>query len=265
MTVWRPLLLLAAFALAIPAGSARAAAWTHPAGSGLFIGTAAFTTGDRYLRSGGSAPVPSYTKVEDRFLIEYGLTDWITAIAMPSLRWTRAGGAPADVFFGLGYTDLGARVRLWQQEASVFSFQVLGRIPGARDDGRRAQFGNTAGELDLRLLFGHGFSTLGRPAFVNLEAAYRLRFRDPPDEFRFDATYGWRPVEHWLLLAQSFTVASHGAGQGAYGSSWYTRVQLSAAYEWSPGWWLQAGGLVTLAGHNALRENGAILALWRRF
>lgn len=260
---WALIILLAA--MCVP-GRADAGAWTQPQGSTLFIGTAAYTAADQGLRDGFSTRrVPDFRKLETSLLIEHGVTDWLTAIATPSLRWTRVGSPASDDFFGLGYTDLGARARVWRDEASVLSVQVLGRIPGATDDKAPAQIGNTDPELDLRVLFGHGFTAGGRPAFVNLEGAYRLRAADPPNEFRADLTFGIRPAERWLLLAQSFTVASDGAGRSPFDDYWYTKAQLSAVYELSPGLSLQLGVVTTYAGHNALRETGGLVGIWRQF
>lgn len=248
-----------------PGGGPHAAAWTQPEGSGLFIGTATYTAGNRFFEDGRLTRVPDYRKLETTFLIEYGATNWLTVVATPALRWTRVDTTPSDTFAGLGTSDLGARVRLWQDGSSVLSTQALVRIPGATDDRRPAQFGNTDPELDLRILFGHSFQAFERPAFVNLEAAYRLRFDDPPNEFRADITLGIRPAERWLLLGQSFTVVSDGSGSGPWRRYWYTKAQTSAVYEFAPGWSLQAGLVTTYAGDNALQENGGLVALWRRF
>jgi hypothetical protein len=257
------LLLMAA--LAAP-WQATAGAWTQPQGSTLFIGTATFTDANEGLRDGfKTRSLPDYRKLETALLIEHGVTDWLTAIATPTLRWTRVGSPASDSFFGLGYTDLGARVRLWRDDSSVLSVQAVGRIPGAADDSAPAEIGNTDPELDLRVLFGRGFSAGGRPAFVNVEGAYRLRAEEPPNEFRADLTFGIQPAERWLLLAQSFTVVSDGAGQRPFDDYWYTKAQFSAVHELWPGLSLQVGVVTTYAGHNALRETGALIGIWRQF
>lgn len=250
--------------LAAPAG-ARAAAWTQPEGQGLFIGTATLTSAEHQFQEGRAVRRPDYTKTETTFLLEYGLTGRLTLIAQPSIRTTRIGGASGDDFAGLGYTDLGARWRLWQGAGGVFSVQGLLRLPGATDARRAAQIGHTGAEIDLRALFGQGFALGGRPAFVNVEAAYRLRLGDAPDEYRVDVTFGLRPAPRWLLLAQNFAVASNGSGRGPFAAYWYTRAQVSAVYELGGGWSVQAGAARVYAGDNMLRETNAILALWRRF
>lgn len=252
--------------IAAPAAVAFGAAWTLPRGTGEAIVTTTYTQGSQYLRSGGAEQrLPEYRKIETSALVQYGLTDGITLIAMPSVFGARTGGATADDYTGLGYTDLGARARLWHDDSGVVSFQALGRIPGATDDRKPAQLGNTDAQVDLRLLAGRGFTLGEMNAWVNVEAAYRPRFEDPPNEWRFDLSVGIRPAADWAVLAQSFNVISDGEGRGAYPSYWYSKAQLSVLWEFAPSWTLQAGAFTTLAGQNALRENGALLALWRQF
>ncbi len=253
-------------ALVAPAAVAFGAAWTLPRGTGQAILTTSYTQGSQYLRAdGGEQRLPEYRKAETSLLVQYGLTDALTLIAAPSVFAARTGGANPDSYAGLGYTDLGARARIWNDEAGVISLQALARIPGATNDRRPAQLGNTDTALDLRLLAGRAIAIGGTEGFVNLEAAYRARFNDAPNEWRFDLSLGLRPAPGWAVLAQSFNVISDGEGRGVYPSSWYSKAQLSVLYDVAPGWTLQAGAFTTIAGENALRENGALLALWREF
>jgi hypothetical protein len=253
-------------ALLAPTAMAFGAAWTLPRGTGQAIVTTSYTQGSQYLRSDGREQrLPEYRKAETSLLAQYGLTDALTLIAAPSLFAARTGGANPDSYAGPGYTDLGVRARLWNDEAAVVSLQAVGRIPGATNDRRPAQLGNTDAALDLRLLAGRSFTAGGTDGFVNLEGAYRARFNDAPNEWRLDLSLGLRPVPGWAVLAQSFTVVTDGEGRGVYPSSWYSKAQLSVLHDIAPGWTLQAGAFTTVAGRNALRENGALVALWREF
>lgn len=263
MMRWRRLACLLLL-LAMPA-TARGAAWTQQEGHGLFIGATTFTAARQAFQGGQTVGIPAFAKVESALYVEYGLTDGLTLLAQPSLRYTHVGGDFADDFQGFGYADLGARQRLWQGGGSVLSMQGVVRVPGATDGRRVAQIGNTDAEIDLRLLFGHGFTLGTMGAFVNAEAAYRIRFDDPPSEFRLDLTAGLRPIPRWLVLAQSFTVVSNGAGRGPFPAYWYTKAQLAAVYEIGDGWSVQAGAVMTYAGDNALREIGGLVGLWWQF
>jgi hypothetical protein len=263
---WRLSLPLAAIAVTAPVAVAFGAAWTLPRGTGQAILTTTYSQGSQYLRQDGvSQRVPEYRKAESTALLEYGVTDGITLVAIPSVFAARTGGSTRDTYSGLGYTDLGARARIWSDEAGAISVQALARIPGAQDDRRAAQFGNTDGQVDLRVLAGRGFSLGDTTGYVNFEAAYRTRLDDPPHEWRFDLSLGVRPHPDLTVLAQSFNVISDGEGRGAYPSAWYSKAQLSLLWNLAGPWTLQAGAFTTIAAENALRESGGLLALWRSF
>ena len=158
------------------------------------------------------------------------MTDWLTAILQPQLQRVEIA-APVDATrFGLGYTDLGARARLWTGDGGVLSAQVVGRIPGPGDDADPARIGHTDPELDLRLLLGQGFAIGDWPSFVDAQAAYRLRTGDPADEIRADLTFGTRPHPRLLLLAQSFNVVAAGTADGIFKRGRYSKLQLSGVW-----------------------------------
>ena len=102
-------------------------------------------------------------------------------------------------------------------------------------------------------------------AFVDVQLAQRFRFSDPPNELRVDLTFGVRPVPTWLLMAQSFNVISQGDGGSGFPSYYYSKLQLSAVYEFTPSFAVQLGGTTTYAGENALQENGVLLGIWYKF
>jgi hypothetical protein len=137
--------------VAFAAGSVLAGAWTQKKGEGHVITTGTFTRSGRAFDADGDAvPIPRYDKLEVNVLVEYGVTDWLTAIVQPQLLGVDiAAPANADTF-GPGYTDIGARARLWSSTDSVFSLQAFGRIPGRNDETNLAEIGNTDAEFDIR-------------------------------------------------------------------------------------------------------------------
>lgn len=171
---------------------------------------------------------------------------------------------PGD-YLGPGYSDFGIRLRLARSENTVLSVQAAARIAGASDDRNPAEIGNTDPEADFRVLVGRSLYVGDWPAFLDLQAAYRVRAGPPPDEYRIDVTFGIRPAKDWLLLAQSFNVISTGRGAGIFPDTRYHKLQGSVVWEFSPGWAVQAGVLATVAGRNALRERGVVAGLWRWF
>jgi len=260
--------LLAALGLIVSAGVAHAGAWTYRQGEGQVILQGLAARSDSEFgpshRLYDSRP---YDKVEVTLVFEYGATDWLTLIVAPQFLSVSLGDPDPSSYAGPGYTDLGARARLWQQDGAVVSAQVVARVPGTGDSSSAAAVGYQDAELDLRLLAGLSFVLWERPAFLDLQVAQRQRFGDPPDELRFDLTLGVRVAERWQLLAQSFNVVSEGAGEGPYfnASYEYYKAQLGAAYDLSAAVTLQAALVSTWLARNAPQENGLVLSALYRF
>lgn len=255
-----------AFGLIASPTAASAAAWTLGPGEGLAIVTATPSQADKAFDGNGNLhSTPRYSKAELQALIEYGATDWFTLMLAPSLQHVGIGAPVEAQRTGLGYTDIGGRVRVLQGDGWVFSTQTTLRVPGTFDKTNAAAIGYTDPEADVRALFGYSFAAGAWPAFVDLQLAQRFRFGVPPDEFRADFTVGVRPHPRWLLLAQSFNVISEGGGSQGFPSYAYHKLQLSAVYALTPAVSLQLGAFTTYTGRNALQENGLVLAGWYRF
>jgi len=245
---------------------ARAGAWMQPEGHGQVIVSGTYTNSDKGFDDSGSAvDIPDYGKFELNAYFEYGITDRVTAIVQPQLRSVTIG-APTDAdSFGLGYTDLGARMRFWSDEKSILSGQAVARIPGSTDDNNPAQVGSTGFETDLRILYGRAFALGTWASFLDAQLAYRIRTGDPSDEVRADFTIGTRPVPKVLLLAQSFNTFSTGSAQGVFSDVREHKVQLSVVWDFAKDWSLQAGTIATVAGEETLQERGIVLGVWRVF
>lgn len=256
--------LTATFAL-LPE-SAFAGAWTQPAGHGQVVVTATSSTASgAFDGSRDRQSIPRYNKFELQGLVEYGFTDRFTLMAAPGLQHIDIAGADGGNRTGLGYSEFGGRYAFAQSDSWVFSGQTLLRIPGTGDTANPAAIGYTDAEIDLRGLFGYSFTLGGKPAFVDLQLAQRFRLGDPPNELRADIALGWRAAPQWLLLAQSLNVFSEGAGGALFPSYDYHKLQLSAVYDLTAAWSLQAGGFTTFSGRNALQENGLLLGAWYKF
>jgi hypothetical protein len=257
---------LVALGLALSCGAAWAGAWTLNAGEGSVIATGSFSAATRaYDGKGNLAPATRYAKQEAQALIEYGAADWLTLMFAPSLQHVDIAGPFASERLGLGYTEAGARARLWQNESWVFSAQAVLRMPGTFDNSNVAAIGYTDGQVDVRALAGYSFSMGPWPAFVDVQLAQRFRSRGAPDEFRADVTFGFQPLDRWRVLVQSFNVVSEGAGSWGYPQYAYYKAQLSAVYSLTQALAVQFGGFTTFSGHNAIQENGLILAAWYKF
>jgi protein XagA len=246
--------------------AALAGAWTLDAGTGeLTVTGTAMQANSAFDSSSKPQPIPRYSKQEAQALIEYGVTNWFTAMLQPSLQHVSIAAPFGGERGGLGYTDIGGRARIWSDDSWVISAQATFRAPGVFDKTNPAAIGYTDPEIDIRGLIGYSFKAGTLPAFVDVELAQRFRLGGPPDEFRTDITFGIRPAEKWLLLAQSFNVISEGAGTWGFGSYAYHKIQLSGVYALTPNLSLQLGGYSTYWGRNALQENGLVVGAWYKF
>lgn len=224
--------------------------------------TATTSTSDHIF---GVGPAPRYDKTELQALIEYGFSDRFTGILIPGLQHIDIAAPIAAQRSGLGYTEFGGRFQFLQSDGWVVSGQTTLRIPGTNDTSNPAAIGYTGIETDVRALVGRSFAVGNWPAFIDLQLGQRFRAGAPPDELRFDATFGVRPAPRWLVLVQSFNVVSEGVGSPPFSGYGYYKFQLSGVYELTPAVSLQAGAFSTYAGSNALRENGLIFGAWYRF
>jgi len=246
--------------------TAWAGAWTLPEGTGQWLASLTATSATSYFTGSGLASTPRYSKEELQVLIEYGLTDRLTAIFDPGLQNINIAAPTNAERSGLNYTEFGARYGFLENSDWVVSGQTTLRIPGTTDISNPAAIGYTDVEADFRALLGHNFKAGDIPAFFDFELAERWRTDGYPSEFRFEGTLGVKVYPRWMLLLQSFNVVSEGGGISILGGSYeYYKVELSALYTLTDTWTLQFGGVSTYAGRNALQENGVIFGVWHQF
>ena len=254
------------FAVLLAPSIAWAGAWTWPQGSGQIVTTVTASTSTSVFDDGGAlTAIPRYDKLDADLLLEYGITNELTAILQSGLQNIDIAAPTSAERTGLDYTEFGGRYRIWQNNDWVLSGQALLEIPGTTDAANPAAVGYTDVQADFRALLGHNFTLGAMPAFIDLELAQHQRGDGAPNEFRADATLGVQVAPRWMVLAQSFNVISEGAGSPLFGSYDYFKLQLSAIYALTPSWSLQGGGFTTYAGTNSLQENGAIFGVWYRF
>lgn len=255
----------AALCLGVPPG--RAGGFTLPEGQGQIIAGVGYIAASRSFDRGGSArTAPPYRKAAVSAFVEYGLRDWLTLIAAPTLARMQAG-TPTNAFTGSDESGFGARLRLWGSPTRALAVQVLAEPPVGRrrDPATEAALGGPhAAAADLRLQYAQAFPLFGVPAFATFEPGARLRGGGWPNEARLDLAAGLRPLPQLLVLLQSFNSVAGSAGPLIPRMA-YSKLQASLVYDLSPRWSAQVGGLRTLAGRNAAREFGPFGALWYRF
>jgi hypothetical protein len=266
ITEWVAMRCVLAIGLMGSTTAALAGAWTLDAETGeLTVTGTAMQANSAFDSNSKLQSIPRYSKQEAQALIEYGVTNWFTAMFQPSLQHVNIAAPFGAERSGLGYTDIGGRARIWSDDSWVISAQATFRAPGVFDKTNQAAIGYTDPEIDIRGLAGYSFKAGTLPAFVDIEVAQRFRLGGPPDEFRTDITFGIRPADKWLFLAQSFNVISEGAGTWGFGSFSYHKIQLSGVYALTPTLSLQVGGYSTYWGRNALQENGLLVGAWYKF
>lgn len=252
--------------VALAPQAAWAGAWTLPEGHGQIVVTDTSSQASRVFDdSGNSQQGPRYGKQEIQALIEYGVTDWLTAIAIPSLQHVDIGSPVDAERTGFGNSEFGARGRVMQGDTWVASVQGTLRVPGTYDATNPAAVGYTGMDVDIRALYGQGFSFGHIPAFVDVQVAQRFRSGGPPDEARIDLTLGLRTAPQWMLLMQQFNIVSEGAGGPLFPATRLHKLQVGAVYDIDKQWSLQGGAFATFAGRNALQENGIQFGAWYRF
>mgnify|MGYP003343020360 CR=1 FL=1 len=245
---------------------ARAGAFMQPVGGWQIIQTLRFTgSATGFGADGRITPLPLYQKYELQTYLEYGLTDWLTLIAQPTLSRIFADGNPWGLALGITSVEAGARAKIAQFNDIVFSAQATAKIPTARDRTNPALFGNTGEEFDFRLLAGKPFELAGFTGFVDAQSGSRLRRDGPPDEIRLDLTIGFRPLPRLTFLAQSFNIIAPSAGQPGFPAMRQHKIQGSLVWDLSQSVSLQSGLFTTIASRKARREQGFVSGFWYRF
>ena len=256
---------LAFAVLSIPS-AAWAGAWTLPEGTGQWLAGFTATTSTMYFTGAGLAPTPRYTKEEAQALIEYGLTDRLTAIIIPGLQNIDIAAPTSAERAGLNYTEFGARYGFYKVRTG--SYPARGRCvcpapPTPRTRPRSATpifkpmyvfwWATTSRSTTCR-----AFSTSRRPS-ARAPKAIRANFTSMPPWASAYCRNGccWR---------RASTSCPRAPGLSYFGGSYeYYKVELSALYTVMPTWQVQFGGVSTYAGRNALQENGFIVGLWHQF
>lgn len=270
---------LAAVAIAVLAGApAWAGPWMQKRGHGLVIATwRDYRADERFSLTGSLEPLGAGGVFRGRSVhvwTEVGLTDRWTGIlsgSVHSLRYQEAGyrastTSPGDLEAGL---RRGLRVADagWQVSA-----QMLVKAP-AYSSRAEPRPGNGQADLEGSLLAGRSFPVGSRWGFVALEGGYRKRWGQPADQYRGEAAAGIHWNQRLTLTGQSYAIRRVGALPAASSSrnpqiepvfDLY-KFQVSAIVRVAPGWSVQAGYGLDIAGRNIGRGRQWVAAVWKTF
>lgn len=238
------------------AGSASAQAWVMPGGQGQIILKAeAMRADEGFDPAGDRLPLPA-PRTDDALSLfaEYGLGRGLSLMAKGD--WQRGEDAFVD-YEGRGPLEVGLRWQVWRDDHWAVSLQGSVADGG---EGRNAGYASPgAGERDweVRLAAGRNLTIHGRPIFIDLQAARRMR-DGLPDETRADGTLGVRLEGDWMLLTQIF-----GGVADEDGPRW-VNLESSIVRDLGP-WSLQLGWRSALWGRETPIASGPVIGLWRRF
>ena len=248
----------------LAASPAHAGPWTMNAGDGRVITSVIYSHSEKSFDSSGqSIDGPDYDQLMAFFLTEYGVTEDLTLIANPGVKWVGIEGQEDET--GIDSVELGARYRLFHDDRLVVSAQVSGFVPGTLRNEPVPQISGNRPQFEARLQAGYGFNLGKLNGFASIEGGYRVRTGAPPDEFRGDATLGVHATNRLMLIGNLFNSWSNGAGQAGFPSYRYSNLYAGTVYELSPRVSFQFGGLATVTGRNALRERGLYSGFWIKF
>jgi protein XagA len=263
--VWPDGMRIALLAAATLAGGSLplpvlAGAWTQGEGKGEIIFSNASAVANRaYDGRGRPVPSSSFRKTETTLSVAYGWTADTTLLAS-------AGGTMRQIAAGLegvGAGTLGLRQSLWRNAGAVISAEGIIGVTGEKRLLSGAPW-DPPTYAEAALLAGQSLEIAGRGAFIDGRAAFRLASAGRRHQMRLDASFGIRPREGWLVLAQAFGVQETGGGRKFPARRWVT-AQASLVYEGFAPWSLQIGVNARVLGRHVAKDSGAVVALWRKF
>jgi len=237
-------------------------------GHGQTISALSYSSADLAFDDGGEAVAPTiFDKVEVSDFLEYGLTPRFTLVAQPVVQSVRLGDGAGgeETQTGFASSQIGVRWLALQRGSSVLSLQAAAVIPGQGENVFNAPLGEGGLAGEARVLAGRSWGDAARGAFVEGQAAYRMRGGGDPDETRLDVTVGVRPSDHWLVIGQSFSIWS--ATDVAFPVRPYAihKAQLSAVRQINDRVSVQLGAYGAYAGRNVVDERAAFMAVWVSF
>ncbi|WP_354668900.1 hypothetical protein [Caulobacter sp. RL271] len=243
-------------AFSCPASTALAGAWPLEPGRAQLIAKYERTTADQ-----GYDPDAVLVQIDPRrdeslsVFVERGLTPRLTLQAKAGVtrghdRWVS--------YSGRGPVEAGLRWAVLRGERSSLAVYLGAGEAGAGRNAGYAAPGQGSLDLEARVLFGRSGVWKGHEVYVDLQVA-RLKRQGLADETRMDATLGARPARNWLVLAQTYAGQ---ADRSPVRSRWL-KSEISIVRSFGD-WSVQGGWRDTVSGRETARDQGVVLALWRR-
>jgi protein XagA len=267
MKKWIVACLLLAVCIVFPnTKTLYAGAWTQEKGKSYHRLAANYYFADRdFSANGNSRSMPDNGDFRDfnlSYYMEYGVIDELTVLSSIYYKDIKR----EDDFFrsdakGMGDVDLGVRCRLYSSDIEVFAVQGLIKVPEFYDEDDALPLGNGQYDYEMRLLFGRSLWPM-IPGYMNLEAAYRYRAKQPRDEFRYLVEVGSNLGANFYARAKLDAIVGLGNGDDVtddFGNPTSTleydlaKLDLVLGYQVTRKWGLELGYTPALWGENTAK------------
>lgn len=253
-------------ALGLICGNAAAGAWTPEPGSGYYKFAGNYLSADDSF--GPDAPgFEEFTDTNFTFYGEYGLAENVGLFAsVPYKELTRTDNGVEVENTGVADVDLGLR---WQhtQGDDIVSTQYLVKLPFFYDEDDALPLGNGQIDAEIRVLYG---TSLGSRGYFGFEIAYRARFEEPADEFRYLLEYGFNATDRLYFrtkldgihsLSNSDSGGNTAANPALNLEFDLGRVELTAGWKLHENWFTEFTATPAIYGDNTIRGTNYQLAI----
>lgn len=185
-----------------------AGAWTQEKNGGFYkLGMRYISTTTVYDNDGNKVKIPQLTNLLLSFYAENGLNDHLTLIANASLferikinDFTSNGNIVSNggSNSGIGDSELGFRYRLWHDDGSVFSTELIFGLPvGDTDNNLGLYTGDGEFNQILNILYGKSYYPV--PLYLSAQVGFNNRTGGFSDEIRYSVEVGYSIVQNLLL------------------------------------------------------------------
>ena len=171
-----------------------AGGWTHPRGKGYFKLNEQLIRSDSYFQpSGDKVDITDQSRYTTSLYGEFGLVDRLTLVGyIPFYQRISEDRPGSDSKTGTGDWELGARIGLLTNRATVVSLQVMAGLP-LGDSFTEQEVGLFTGDGEFNQLISLqvGHSLWPTPGYLKAEIGFNNRESDFSDELRYALEAGF--------------------------------------------------------------------------
>lgn len=200
------------FAIILLPALAHAGAWTQKRDKMETItGASYYRAHDYYNNAGRQLPQQRYDKLEITSYTEYGLRDYLTLGGRSGVAGVRqkAGGFTSRSIESSD-TEAFARIRLWNDDLSVFSVQPTLYTPATSRDTNQTNTGGRKFSMGMKSSYGRNYRLLDKWHYADVSAEYVQRLGKESNQLKFEATTGLNIDRHWQVMPQLFVTRNLG-------------------------------------------------------